>query len=274
MPFQAGDYPDDLRHVLRDVLAQLVRHAKEAGWPDILWYFVDEPGADEGDTAAVLQWALLEFPLFRQTCPDEKTLCTCYTVEVFKLAGPFEVCVADLWRLNDGFISNLRESRSQAWGIRWLSQHNTYAFPRHFAGVGLDKRGLDGFTEWTYYGAPVYRPYAQLRDKEGVHYAYTDMQGRMLSTITWEAVQEGIDDARYVATLRRLISKAKKSDDPGWRTLGMESEGALNELMRKVPDCQTDATPLTQAELDNFRGAVAKLIVRFVRAGVYQAAKN
>ena len=68
--YQADDFPADLEPVLEDLYQQMVRHAAEADWPEIMWYLVDEPGAAAGHETE-LEWAKLEYRLFREACAAE-----------------------------------------------------------------------------------------------------------------------------------------------------------------------------------------------------------
>ena len=263
--YQADDYPEDLKEVLKDIFRQMVQHAKEAGWPEILWFLVDEP-----DAAALhsreLEWAKVEFPLFAEACPGEKMLCTAYSQDVVDAIGvPLDVRVGELWRFTDDDLRRTETGDSQLWGIRWLCQHNAYRFPRHFAGFGLDRMGLDGFTEWTYYGAPVYRPYDQIIDWQGCSYAFEDEHGNLLSTITWEAAQEGIDDARYAATLRELIAKGESSADSEHQRLARD---ASDWLAVRIADIPERPATLLEAELDQLRREIAKRILLLMDAGL------
>lgn len=263
--YEPEDFPADLRPVLADVFRQMVRHAKEADWPPILWYLVDEPGAGSGHTME-MAWAEVEFPLFAETCPDEALLCTAYSQEaVDRIGVRLDVRVGDLWRLGPDDLARTERDGARLWGIRWLCQYNTYGFPRHFAGLGLDAMGLHGFTEWTYYGAPLYRPHDQLRNQHGCHYAFVDDEGHLLSTITWEAVQTGIDDARYVATLRRLIERAAASDTPTHVTLAESARAALQAILADIPPKPHTMGP---DDLDALRGRITAQILRFVEAGI------
>ena len=260
--YRAEDFPDDLKPVLADVFQQMVRHAKEANWPEILWYLVDEPGAAAGHENE-LEWAKLEYPLFRQACPDQRTLCTAYAQKVIDQIGAVDVRVCDLWRIDEHYVASARKQNAEVWPIRWLCQYNTYLFPRQFAGLALAKRGVTGFTEWTYYGAPVYDPYEQLRSKHGCHYAYVNDRGELLTTLTWEAVQEGIDDGRYVATLRKLMDTAATSDEAAIRDLGESAGEALEAILADVPA----GTGLASEDvIDQLRARLADQIVRLNNA--------
>ena len=263
--YKAEDFPDDLKPVMKDLYRQMVKHARDAKWPEILWFLVDEPGAGPGHELE-MEWAKLEFALFSEACPDEKLFCTAYSQEVVDTIGvPLSARSCDLWRIGAPDVARAKKDNMQLWGIRWLCQYNTYRFPRHFAGFGLDKIGLPGFTEWTYYGAPVYKPFGQVRDVNGCHYAFTDEQGNLLSTSTWEGVLEGINDARYVATLRRLIETAGNSGKKENQSLAASARRALDGVLADiVPRPGTES----QRDLDDLRARVVRQIMRFVEAGL------
>ncbi len=262
--YKAEDFPEDLKPVLKDLFRQMVEHAKDARWPPILWYLVDEPAAAAGHSME-MEWARVEFPLFAEACPDQKVLCTAYSKQAAEIIGvPLDVRVCDLWRIGPNDIAEAAERSSELWAIRWLCQYNTYQFPRHYAGFGLDGMGIHGFTEWTYYGAPRYRPFEQVQSHRGCHYAFIDDNDQLLTTITWEATQEGIDDARYTATLKALIEQARASDAPAHRALADSAEAALGNIVAQVLPV-TATNP--EAQLDEMRRRIADQIIRFINAG-------
>jgi len=264
--YQAEDFPDDLKPVMKDLFRQMVQHAHEANWPEILWFLVDEPGA-AAEHNMEMEWAKLEFQLFAEACPNEKLFCTAYSQQVADDIGvPLDARSCDLWRITEADMTRAKKEDSQLWAIRWLCQYNTYQFPRHFAGFGLDKIGLHGFTEWTYYGAPVYRPFDQVRNVEGCHYAFTDEQGNLLSTITWEGVQTGINDARYVATLQRYIAAGQESLQQEHQNLATSAQQALADILTDIPP--SAASP---NRLDELRERVSQQIMRLVAAGLSPA---
>ncbi len=261
--YQAKDFPDDLKPVMKDLYRQMVQHAHEANWPEILWFLVDEPGA-AAEHMMEMEWAKLEFRLFAEACPNEKLFCTAYSQQVADEIGvQLDARSCDLWRITEADMPRAQKENVQLWAIRWLCQYNTYQFPRHFAGFGLDRLGLHGYTEWTYYGAPVYRPLDQVRDVQGCHYAFTDDQGNLLSTITWEGVQTGINDARYLATLQRHIAAGRESPQQEHQNLATSAQQALDGVLADIP--HHAASP---RHLDQLRERVSQQIMRFVDAGL------
>ena len=262
--YQADDFPADLEPVLEDLYQQMVRHAAEADWPEIMWYLVDEPGAAAGHETE-LEWAKLEYRLFREACPDQKTLSTVYAQRVIDQIGRVDVRVCDLWRIDTTYVDSARQQNAQVWPIRWLCQYNTYRFPRQFAGLKLEKLGVTGFTEWTYYGAPLYDPYEQLRSKQGCNYAFVNGAGQLLTTITWEAVQEGIDDARYAATLRKFIAHAAASNESAHQAVADRATAALTAILEELP---AGTSQTSEAHLDALRAKLADQIIQLIQAGV------
>ena len=87
----------------------------------------------------------------------------------------------------------------------------------------------------------------------------------MLTTLTWEAVQEGIDDGRYVTTLRLLIDKARRSDQATQRELGDQAAEALRVVLDQVP---ADGNLASEGTLDELRGKLADQIVQLLDSGV------
>ena len=97
------------------------------------------------------------------------------------------------------------------------------------------------------------------------NYAYVNKQGNLLSTTTWEGVQEGINDSRYVAMLRHLIETARKSDKQENQSLADSAQMTLDRILADiVPKNDTES----QRRLDELRALVARQIMRFVHIGV------
>jgi hypothetical protein len=83
-----------------------------------------------------------------------------------------------------------------------------------------------------------------------------------MSTITWEGVREGIYDARYTATLRRLIAQARGSVH---QDLAVSAQQTLDKILGDVPPAPGT---LPQDGLDALRAQIASLIMRFIEAGI------
>jgi hypothetical protein len=79
----------------------------------------------------------------------------------------------------------------------------------------------------------------------------------------YEAIRQGIDDARYLYTLRSLIQKVSKSSNPAKCRQAQYARKRLNELMNKVPVLfRTDnAGNWAKNNLESTRNELTKLIL-------------
>jgi hypothetical protein len=69
-----------------------------------------------------------------------------------------------------------------------------------------------------------------------------------IPTLGWEARREGVDDYRYLQTLREAIAPGLASKSNSRRRVAREAQGFLEELSRRARRTATP-TPATQAEL-------------------------
>jgi hypothetical protein len=98
----------------------------------------------------------------------------------------------------------------------WLYENNSTtghnpAWSRYVFGYLGWRGGFDGISAWTY---PLHTcaPYDERKrvDADGKTIPEFDRQGRPINTVVWEAIREGVDDRRYVETLKSAIAKAPK----------------------------------------------------------------
>jgi hypothetical protein len=57
----------------------------------------------------------------------------------------------------------------------------------------------------------------------------------LISTIQWEGVREGINDAKFIMTLQEYINKAIKSNSPQVKAAGLKAQSKMKKIMRQVP---------------------------------------
>ena len=104
---------------------------------------------------------------------------------------------------------------------------------RYWYGLWNAKVGCKVLTSWTYQwlsGAKARSPYDAFcglaGNGAGYYYSYPTTDG-LLPSIGWEGVREGIDDARYIHTLRQWVERAQRS---GSDTAKQLAQGALRDL--------------------------------------------
>jgi hypothetical protein len=69
--------------------------------------------------------------------------------------------------------------------------------------------------------------------EQGWYYTYPSVDGP-LPTIGWEGLREGIDDAKYVYTLKYAISEARKSNDPILIKKAKEAEEIIENILKNI----------------------------------------
>jgi hypothetical protein len=69
-----------------------------------------------------------------------------------------------------------------------------------------------------------------------------------IPTLGWEARREGVDDYRYLQTLREAIAAGVQSQNGARKRTAQEAQGFLEELSRRARRTALP-TPATQAEL-------------------------
>jgi hypothetical protein len=90
-------------------------------------------------------------------------------------------------------------------------------FTRFLFGYFPWATGLKGMLPWTYPVQPKRFPNNVGGRGEGglnVHDGFVGIDGRPIPTVQWELSREGIDDARYLATIARLADAARGRSSP------------------------------------------------------------
>lgn len=105
----------------------------------------------------------------------------------------------------------------------------------------------------------------------GYYYSYPTTDG-LLPTVAWEGVREGIDDAKYIHTLRQCIARAEASGSAEAKRDAQEAEADLQAALDRVDINQenkywgvairTQADSMTGADFDRHRRRWIRHIMR------------
>ena len=130
------------------------------------------------------------------------------------------------------------------------------------AGLILWKSGATGVMPWVYMGnnSDFYNETDKGLDKIGyMNTVYPSKEGP-IPTLGWEAIREGVDDVRYLATLAALI---EKEPDPG---KARQAQKVMDEIIKGVPLNPSDALfSLTEEDLQNCRKKIARAIIELTK---------
>ncbi|MCE5218094.1 DUF4091 domain-containing protein [bacterium] len=171
----------------------------------------------------------------------------------------------DLWCGNVDYRPD-QEQQLLARGKRYMRYGSSYVndcrMARNNCGLGFLKRPAEAMYFW-HYQCPVADPFNDLdADSRDWCAAYPGPEGTPIPTMDWESHREGIDDLRYVATLKQLAARAEKGT-------AVQKQAATRALVELAAVLNTDdsitqtrwAERLTHDEYNTLRWRLAQAIV-------------
>ncbi len=187
-----------------------VRQHRQAGeWPEVIFYASDEL-SNYGTRGG--QWGVRHLKLLQQIkkqVPEGFTICC-------SMNGPSEwpmVPYLDIAIVNNGFPINTRsmDHISNSSAQLWFYNIGMHRFTWGYYPLKCEAKGR---LQWHYHTNPrgTCDPYNWLTSS---HYGVSMGPDGPLTNVAWEMVREGIDDARLVNTLRRLIEQARREGSAG-----------------------------------------------------------
>lgn len=171
----------------------------------------------------------------------------------------------DIWCGNVDYTPE-QERQLLARGKRYMRYGSSYVNDcrksRNNCGLGFYKRPAEAMFFW-HYQYPVGDPFNDLDgDSRDWCAAYPGPDGTPIPTMDWESHREGIDDMRYVATLKQLIAQAEKGG-PAQQAAGARARAELDAVLNTDETItQTRwAEHLTDDEYNNLRWRLAQAIL-------------
>ena len=244
---------------LQAKLAEIERERKKRGWPELLYYPVDEPGVNPFSVG--LLKAFKEVAGVRTFCTLDPRAST-----ITKILPYVDVLASSryCWKAAAEY--------SKKYGTRFLCYPNFLTFhsdrtasagSRMSCGFGLWRSGYDGF--WIFkYNSTSGDPFNYLDAAYADIMVRTEPDGTPLPVVMWECMREGVDDERYVYTLQESIARAKRSRRPALVRAAAAAEQTLKAVY--------DATPAkleyvydglwAGPEFDVYRSMIAVQILR------------
>ena len=206
------------------LVAAIEAGRKRRGWPELLYYPIDEPGRHE---AAVR--LMVEVLKAIRRVPGVRTYVTADPAhEAFAPMRPH----VDVWCCQPFSVPREQVLADAKKGVAYWcypnhiageNDHTPAAGARMTYGFGLWRSGFKALTPWIYQSV-VSDPWNYLDGSAMDFFNRTGDDGRPIACVLWEAYREGIDDLRYVTTLRRWIARAREAG------LAKEADRAAAEL--------------------------------------------
>ena len=276
------------------VVADLDKAYKERGWPEVLYYLVDEP---ENSAKLVRQTQR------RQAELKTHGLDLKYTTALVGRNNHRDLTDAvapiyDVWILNE--LSPAVMVKGLAMGKELWSYGCSYSWTygtadlQHYFGRYLWASRLRGASLWAYnagrgprnrfFSHVAWNAFDPLLHHLDFTYAW-NLEDEIIPTAKWEAIREGIDDHRYLRTLERMAQAAATAPQDDLRAAGQAGSDLLAEIRGAVPpvvgggfvaDSATasagksafspQVTP-SLAEIHTERGRVVEAIMAILEAG-------
>ncbi|MFH1006888.1 MAG: sugar-binding protein [Candidatus Latescibacterota bacterium] len=187
----------------------LNRLVREGGYPELIYYGVDEPNNPEKSARCRALFGMIQEAGGRTTTAIPKayadSLGDLIDLPNYSMEPGFVQYVSDL---GDGSRQKSAKTETYYWQIM---QEDPF-LERLLCGFYLWKSGMDGIFPYVYQQiSDLGDPYDDWSGKHHRHHLVTyPSRNGPIPTIQWEAAREGIDDVRYLTTLTELIHRAKE----------------------------------------------------------------
>jgi len=221
-----------------DSIVQLYKIYRSRGWPNVLFYINDEIEYPERIAAAR---KVLE--KIKKIAPDIKTTTALGPKGAAALGHMYDVWIGCS---RPEMIKKCRSMGKHPWTYSCRAVHDVSpAFERTFFGRFPWKIGLKGVGLWSYSDDNSFF------DRFGRRHGYKEFtfspewkhqyghvyfeKGEIIPQVTWEAVREGIDDYRYMLTLKKLAESVLVSTSARVRAAGKAGLKLLEEISDRTP---------------------------------------
>ena len=251
--------------IIRNIESQIVRN----GWPEFIYSPTDEPASSQ-DRMKMCKYYL---KLFKTHFSENKTYLTLNGSK----KGIDDGAYFDPWLdircyafLNQELIEKTNSSGDELWIYNGGSFGFEPRYDRLFFGFYAEKINADGVMQWAYQWPATLEasPYDEIsNNQQGWYYAYPSEEGP-LPTVGWEAVREGIDDAKYIDKLKELIDMATISQDTKLIEKGKKSKKILHSILNNINVKFHSNSSITYEDLSSWRKLIIAEIMKFPEANI------
>jgi glycosyl hydrolase family 123 len=262
------DPPEAFSTEITAMVRAIEAERKGRGWPEFLYYPVDEPSTD-----AVAVSFMAKVLKACKAAGVRTYLTADPTHDQFEPLRPY----VDVWSTQP--FAPDRETvlaDSQSRGVEYWcypnhvngeNDHTPVAGARMTYGFGFWRSGFRTLIPWIY-SATIGDPLNYLDGSSQDFFNRHEPDGTPMPVVLWEAYREGYDDYRYVFTLEQLIAEAKASPSAAARDIATAAEKELQSVwtaIRVQPKYKHDNL-WSPEEFDVYRWLVARQILSLQEA--------
>ncbi len=250
------------------LVEQIERERKKRGWPEFLYYPVDEPSTDE--KAVRFMVGVLKAI---KGVPSVRTYVTADpTKSQFEPMRPY----VDVWSTQpflpdyETVTQEMEKKSVEYWcypnHVNGENDHTPVAGARMTYGFGFWRSGFRALIPWIYQ-ANFGDPFNYLDGPYMDFFNRSEPDGTPMPVILWEAYREGYDDYRYIYTLRRLVENCRGAHEKVRMVADQASDllGGIWNSINVLPKYKYDG--LWEPEtFDKYRRKIAERIVALQNA--------
>ena len=228
--FGLKPYTPEYDKAFLSYVGRLRDFVKENKYPPFHLLVSDEPGHQD----ARMKYSKYYLALIKDRFPDQSTFLDCgpWQKEDELLAENLNVaCYTDYGPQREAFC---KAHDIEQWSYLQGSGGLNGYIDRFYYGLGGHKAGLKGIFQWVYLWTYDYK----INSGEGNKYVYPSQDGPV-PTIAWEALRQGVIDARYLATLRAAIEGGLNGKNPAVQQKARNTEKALEEKLSVIPSARS-----------------------------------
>ena len=257
------DPPEEFGREMTAMVRAIEAGRKERGWPEFLYYPIDEPGSDPASVNFMVK------VLKACKAAGVRTYVTADpTHEAFEPLRPW----VDVWCTQpfapdrETILADMKARKVEYWcypnHVNGENDHTPVTGSRMTYGFGFWRSGFLTLIPWIYQ-ANGGDPWNYLDSSSMDFFNRSEPDGTPIPVAMWEAYREGYDDYRYIYTLEQLIAGAKQSGKPAARDAAANAERELKFIWDsiRVQTKYKEDDLWSPADFDVYRWLVARQIL-------------